>query len=58
MTFRLFELPKIRDFIIVSRYVYLCKNFYAKDFYAKECLQRKVNREKGNYDLGVGPDEK
>ena len=28
-----------------------------RDFYAKECLKKRANREKANYDLGVGPDE-
>jgi len=29
-----------------------------RDFYAKECIKKKVNRQKTNYDFGVGPDEK
>lgn len=27
-------------------------------FYAKEHLKKKVNSQKANHDLGVGPDEK
>ena len=28
------------------------------DFHAKECLKKEVNRQKANYDIGVGLDEK
>jgi len=48
----------MRDFTIISWYVYFAKIPISRDFYAKECLKKKVNRQKANYDLGVGPDEK
>ena len=58
VTSQLFELPKIRHFIMASRYVYLCKNSYSKRFICKGMLKKDSKQKKANYDLGVGPDEK
>ena len=52
---QLFELPKTRDFTIISRRA-LHKIPIPRDFYEKECLKNEINSQKASD--GVGPDEK